>query len=907
MRGGNLSLTRRMLWKEYRALRGLWLGVLGLVVLGCVLTTSIEGPDRFGLSHYLFSLAVGAAALYALGCVSATIGGEFEEGTQQWMQALPVSPARLAAQKLLFVMGSTLAFLGCSLVVAAYFSGWRPPATHEWRSIFALWGIATLEGIAYGFLFAVVIRKPLLVMFVTIAAVWLVIAVFSTPTIFNLTKVPSSQLYEAADPFRLALLALVAVVDVWLARRWLWERGTSDPRRASRLKRWLSRSGAGRRMVQSRPNVGNRQLLWQGLRQMRWYYLALPAAPILFWMTAGPSEDFFRTGGASAGLLFFAALLGGVTFLGDQQRRSYLFFGERGISGHRVWCTRQAPPMIGLIAIYVVFTYAQFYQRVMFGVAAEYYSESQLLVLSHTLRQLSSLVLVYSAGQFCSMLLRSGLLAAVSGMALALVLLCWALLMNTLGVPHWWSVWLIAIGLLAATLVRAPSWVIDRGGWHGWRTALAVLAAPLFAIALVLPAYRVYSVPNVDPGIDVQAYLRGITPEARETAAMYRRAWELCRFADREDAERHREGVALCIEASQRPSCAFFDPRHDELQRYYTDLQRMVELAFDVIGAGTEQQSMVDLPGMVLVRMSNHLREYGLPMTVRPSSEIEQRGNHLLANWVHLAGQDKAVVTAVLELLEQVQQQAPPDEQLVKSNYAYGMRALGGDPRVRMALLESRSVLTYWLGYLPWERARAERVLRAEASEALQALSRARESVAQGRGVELAHGLNSLWWVRTTPLVKAPEDSPLPRYVAVDYAMSETRRRAARLQLGLVWWQLDRGFEAKELKRLVPEVFEREPTDPFTGKSFEYLPGGLPVTVAMSFSAEPGFWIGSTVIPRDTSFLWSPGLMAAPTRAQVWWERMRAGDTSAQMATQLIHEIEQLKEGLAFLVGRPNR
>ena len=59
------------------------------------------------------------------------------------------------------------------------------------------------------------------------------------------------------------------------------------------------------------------------------------------------------------------------------------------------------------------------------------------------------------------------------------------------------------------------------------------------------------------------------------------------------------------------------------------------------------------------------------------------------------------------------------------------------------------------------------------------------------------------------------------------YADMENHRRATRIVLALQAWKLEHGDYPKTLDELVGPYFEKLPTDPFSGESYQYFPEGV--------------------------------------------------------------------------------
>ena len=88
-------------------------------------------------------------------------------------------------------------------------------------------------------------------------------------------------------------------------------------------------------------------------------------------------------------------------------------------------------------------------------------------------------------------------------------------------------VWLIPLALLAVSFAWSPDWMLDRPGARWW-IKLALLLAGSFAVLFVgYAAYRVASVPSLDPARDAELFTFTTptsVPEPENAAALYRKA-----------------------------------------------------------------------------------------------------------------------------------------------------------------------------------------------------------------------------------------------------------------------------------------------------------------------------------------------------------------------------------------------
>ncbi|OYW20452.1 MAG: hypothetical protein B7Z55_07250, partial [Planctomycetales bacterium 12-60-4] len=114
------AMTNRLLWKEFRVLRLVWLmcavGVTALMVLVTVIAESQPYPMDYAVG--LWGLAIWVPPVYIFAALATMFAGEREEGTLVWLSVLAPPPGRLMVTKLLYVI-VTGALLQGSLALAA--------------------------------------------------------------------------------------------------------------------------------------------------------------------------------------------------------------------------------------------------------------------------------------------------------------------------------------------------------------------------------------------------------------------------------------------------------------------------------------------------------------------------------------------------------------------------------------------------------------------------------------------------------------------------------------------------------------------------------------------------------------------------------------------------------------------
>jgi len=227
------ALFQRFAWKEYRMLRSFWLavGVLGVLMQW---TTTQLMLNTDGSSNSMLLMAWGAAALYAIGAAVTLFSAEREEQTHAFLIRLPGRWLPMFAAKVTLAIGSALGLGLILCVTGAWIASGLWPLADEFQNAAAIGGVAVLEATAWGLLFSLCMKQPLLAAVSAIGAASFAaqLAIASTPTAQHAFSIAS---YREAVPKRLLLTLAVFAVDLWLAARWLKTTPSSNNAKSSSL------------------------------------------------------------------------------------------------------------------------------------------------------------------------------------------------------------------------------------------------------------------------------------------------------------------------------------------------------------------------------------------------------------------------------------------------------------------------------------------------------------------------------------------------------------------------------------------------------------------------------------------------------------------------------------------------
>lgn len=789
----NGSSVRRFAWKEYRVLRGFWTSLALMAIVGQLFvllflheTTLLAG---------LFGVALIAVALYALGNGATMFATEREEETYDLLRVLPVTERQVVLGKFAFSVTSVIAIAVLLLMSAWVLADWRVPAPESHRQLWATFGLGALELLVWGVFFSLLSSRPLQ------AAILGVVATSASVSALvyldgNGRSIHTLPVYVNVVPMRLVMVAVMAAIDLGLALRWLRPRSQKKRSGETFLARWWSRE---RDEIVASTTTSNRAslkgLTWHAWRQSRlvfaWILLGVLLLGALVWDPT--SVSYIRVV-----VLAGACLIGSTVFLGDQERHQYRFFAEHGVSGRRVWLSRQ---IVGLAVIVVFATivaavvsmtgfdpfnlmrghgsrYGELWQE--FVSWAEF---TGLFAVNYVTVALGFL-LAYASGQFFSMLLRNGLLAGFFGLLFTVPIYASASLMIHVGFSPVWSVAPVPVVLLLATWLRAPDWISGRNTWRGWlRVALAAVV-PLVGVAAAAALTRVYEIPRVHVGFDVQEYARPRTEEERETASIYREAGALLKPYDRTKGgetlspiwywneysntplkehllkllntplgerelkwlNENKKPLAMTRKASIRDACILSGPgtRDDRRMEGVVDwglMRRMGALAALLIISGGEREERQDLAGalddyLAALRMANHLRHKGNWHYHSEARGIENAALARLSAWGSRKGQSPDLIRHALASLNLLDTQRPTSLEAIKSDYLFARRLCSGDmDALQDASLSEDEVrsLVFVSRLAPWELARSRRLLDYVTNYEMQMASHVVELLQSGR------------------------------------------------------------------------------------------------------------------------------------------------------------------------------
>jgi ABC-type transport system involved in multi-copper enzyme maturation permease subunit len=864
----NPTAFLHLAWKEYRAVRAFWLSVVVLVVLLQLLSLALAANPTEGATA-IYSLAIGAPAFFALGCAGAAFAVEQEEGTYDFLRASPIPGQLVLASKLAVTILATACLLVVLLLLPVLIARHSPSllSSVPSRAIWGVWGMAAVEALAWGTFFSLLTARPLLA---------ICLALFAASTIAHMLAWSTSPYsvhtfelapYLAAVPRRALVAGVVLAVDVVLGLRWL-DHGDAPvalptlstifrrKQRDEALAGGVADAKANAKVATSLlgPNriTTLRHLVWQHCRQSGWLMILMAGlfVAVTLWTIFSGVDSSNEA--AIYPMALMAALAGACVFLTDQERRRYAFFVEHNVPPRLVWLSRQVPFIVTIALATSVICLLWLDSRRLIQAALMvssdigYWQDWRMLLpegLSWPplLLGLTAVAVAYSAGQWASMHLRSGVLAGFVGVLLAGLLCSWVFLIDFMYESWFFFVLPIPLVLLWATWRRAPDWIRENTSTMARVWAAAAVIVPAACLVGLLALARVKSIARVEPGFDPDAYLAQITPEARATAALYRKVNDLYskrtpQQGQKEYLEENSEALTLVLEASRRPSCVLDDPRTASAESWPRNSGGLLNV---VLQSATQLQDegkldeALDRYFAALAIISQWSNLTASRATGRISFDYLVNSVFLqFPRWGAKQGQTVERIKGAILRLRGWNDNALHVDDGLKSNWVMLREFLAGSRSANEALSEVGNGTTrqnLWLTLLPWETARERRRLNVLTAGSLNHLDGLRQKLEHGEAVVYDLPLASDEWHPWPSMGDGwMMDGPWGGHAAKFIVEIEDCKRGTMIVLALQAYRLEHSQLPDSLDELVGSYLDKLPVDPYSGYSFVYFPKGLP-------------------------------------------------------------------------------
>ena len=891
------------------AQRSFWLALLAMAIgldILFMFASFWNGSAKLDQLRAYNFVAIVLACSFATGSAAIAFAGEVEGKTYGLLQRIPLRARDLFIGKLsLSLVGSYLLLVVAWAAGQLILSNSSPGRIHElpsdiageWRWFSAML-IDPLAFVVIGGLVSLVFSDVLLT---SIVAGVVTAAVFALPAIRN--RLANEAL----------IIAVVAVCDFFLVRRWVRDAGSVEwgllPQRA-RLRFRVGtarRTGVRTTAVESMRSAvawqrGASSLIWKEFRQAAPFCLKLWVVGLITVLLARISNNLKWLDDnwvAIVGLTLVAVapLLVGVAAVRAERRDgAFRLLADRGVSPHGVTVCKH---LVWLLLSLTVFGILLIVDRELLGsqrvpsrnVSLWNFAAAAASVRSavHNVEPIVPgvagplgvaafyVVLLYALGYFAGILIPGAVAAFfVSALSLLGLVLCWALVLF-LGIPFWWTVGAIPVICLAAAWARTPDWLLGRNTLRAWGKVAAFVVAPMIAMFVGIAIFRIMEIPATvvpesvrDAGSAIPAGGGQSAASSLFVAAMQTltggpplgdqgygtlilpNGWQFARPPEKAWVERNAPAVKLALEASA-------------LAGKSADTSQASE-AHDRNPAAYNSAQFVWLSQLLLfnarkLESEGHLDE-ALACYVA-AARLTQKPGFVLAwidQWTMKVDQTGARIKKVIREFESMQ----PNSGALSSEI---LRDWGRDRfLLRQAVWHGsqanpnqRSVSELWWirWFFPWELVRLERLEDAVWARDLE----------EARSIE--HELDTTGFVTTSServaewdknafpynywrTTFAPPDFVANLFTGPEHYVDQLALVRMRLiELALLDFKREHHKLPDSLHELVPAYFEKLPIDPWGGRKFIYEPKGLIADVTFKMTGR---------ISQSTPFLASAGI-----------------------------------------------
>lgn len=520
---------QRLLWKEVRVLRQLWvmcgIGVMFLMLIVLAIGESSEHSRGYSAAFWVFMVWV--PPVYVLAAISTMFAGEREEGTLVWLTALAPRLPSVLSTRVLFVVITGIGlqlWYGLTALLLSQFDEPLVDTRTDMQENFIIMTFVLLEALAYGMFWSLQTNRPLnaiLYSAITIIAVNTGAVMLTEALGGTFSVLWSSPMMYALGFWgwaRCLIVFGVMIANYELAGRWL----NGRPCDWEWLAHWWSKRRTGKVAVGTGVAVMPRDaaepwgrawqrlrwLEWQGIKSYLFVVLALTVVSCGSLLAVGsPSTMAF-----ALILSWLAVLIAGLaSWHGEQAQQRFRALVRLGVSPFALWVNKLGTwflaSVVGVIcivsitalwwkALYLYYgpeRFPEWFGTYRPGVAAHVSTEMQAFGLCY-------FATIFTMGFASAHLIRKTVIAfGVSAIGTGLFT-AWMVMCGEYGLP--WFVFYapIPVWLLWMSASALPAWWTENTSWRLQRSRLTQLASQgLFPIAVLMLAagYRVWEVPSV--------------------------------------------------------------------------------------------------------------------------------------------------------------------------------------------------------------------------------------------------------------------------------------------------------------------------------------------------------------------------------------------------------------------------
>ncbi len=860
-----MALT--LVWKELREQWTAWLFLLLTTVAGYAGLAGLVSPGR-SRDEMLTCLLWFTAWAYGVICGALLFANENEDGTQDFLDILPISRRRLWRSK----VGTGLALLATQLLILAVITALYTPfrqATTLAR--FELSGIVLFGGIGYAWGLYCGAFAPNVMGAIGRAFGYFLLSAVVVPFVaVFLVEIFASQFLQGLD-FTSLWIGYIAVLALAVA---------------ARSRSLYCHTDLSRRLVAAPPKrLVARQswvvAFWLAARQCGWFALGM-ALVALF---AVAVMAVMRIVAWPLATLQIGILCGATAFVDEQLTGAFRFAGDQRLPTGRLWLAKVAvrfAVLVGATSLAGLGAALLFYAHSATAPRQELQdleASVRFTILGSLFDQLSIFLALwplygFAVGLVSGLLFRKPLVSVGVAVCVALPLtLLWVPTQIVGGAVHGWQVWCLPAVLVVASvgLVRPAA----TGRLFSRRVAVVTTGA--LAAAGICTAvglwYRAYEIPEAPDAVNLDEYVASL-PTVEENEAGRAVLAGLRRLTDLEQKfvsdDQKQQALALPGEDEPLPGVSSFfenfnrverctylgwDPLDKKCARFLdqvfadpwaarlaeavgkptgvamdprgtTIFTRLPELssarrAVDLlIASGLRKQYEGDpaafLDGLdTSLTVGRNIKNRSFLIAVIVGAGVESEADRGVEKWLEGLNGRPDLLRRALAILQRQQSESTVDfEDARKAQLLGGVNAFAElrdlpqtasrSEAVVLGSLATPDVLRFALE-VPWEKVRFRRLLDSLYSE----------NSASG---ELAE--------RLAPAIVRFQIQPFSKSKFVDpeyfWPHALAHSRAALLQVALRLYQAEEGKTAERLTDLVPKYLPSVPLDPYDNQPFRY-------------------------------------------------------------------------------------
>lgn len=559
-----ISATRSLLWKDYRAQRGLWLAILVLsivfqIVLLINLNLSVRSSEEKIRLNFIANIGVAFTLMYAVACGVTMFGTDREAGSAKLLRNFPIAYWRMILVRFTFGTVSTFALLfvqvfALFLLVIALNGKMRLGLESPWLFSLSL-PLFIMKSVLWGIFFSLIISRVL----VSVASASVLVfgmSLFQVHFDYGSSRWWQGEIWpHPSNIFDLITIVVLFLLNVAVYRQ--WSRGgikfrwfqLAEKKHSNVWKKYRTR-----RKSRSYNRNSFYRLLWISYKEV----LRASRVPVLvagvLCFSGYAIAEFIAFDLSIVIIPFMPIFLGVWVYRENHLRNTNRFYAERGISAGTFWMTKQFVWLaITLIVSFSFFAVDHYFEKMTIwerffssvGLERDFLSRfniefmqdqyGMLKVNSNVLYVLSTLttlmwyfhycLFAYCCAMWCSHWFRRTMTAFAAAVVTTAMILIWWFYMNWFEIPIVWSVYPLVLAMFLSSYLSTRSWLLERGKLLRIVRTSGLLAGCLVMVMSGVAWYRIASAPEV-VNKSYSWYWLPPTPSdyALETGTMYRRA-----------------------------------------------------------------------------------------------------------------------------------------------------------------------------------------------------------------------------------------------------------------------------------------------------------------------------------------------------------------------------------------------